>query len=166
MASNIDIIATMLTADATLVGALGVDGYVGILRGGVWTRRLKRMSPGNTPHAFNGKSEAAQLIRPAAVLIDRGDVPHRQRPAIPSAYVQTIPIYLYAPATATGKEAIKDARYRIWELLDKYTFVTENGPVAFVEYQERLGILDSEEFPEAVYDTVRYRVTSRLANEV
>lgn len=166
MAANVTIIRDMLAADTTLLGTLETDGYTGILRGGVWTRRLKREPPGHTPQAFNGTDEAAKLIRPAAVILDRGDAPHRQRPAIPSAYQQTIPVYVYAPATATGKEEIAAARYRIWELLDKFVFATENGPMAFVEYVDRVGILDVEEFPEAVCDTMRYRVVSRIANEV
>lgn len=166
MASNIETIHTTLMADTTLVGVLAAGAYPGILQGGVWTRRLKREPPGQTPYAFSSADEAGKLIRPSAVIVDRGDVPHRQRAAIPSAYLQLLPIHIYAPATATGKEVIHDARYRIWELLDKLRFVTENGPVAFVEYVDRVGCFDSEDFPEAVYDIVRFRITSRIANEV
>lgn len=166
MASNVTYIKDLLLADVILVGTLAMGEYPGILRGGVWERRLKREPPGNTPHAFSGEDEAAKLIRPAAVVLDRGDEPHPQRPAIPSAYYQPVPIYLYAPATGTGKAALKDARRRIWELLHDLVFPTEDGPMAFVEYINRQGILDCEEFPEAVQDIVRYRITSRIANEV
>lgn len=165
--SNVTYLKDLLLADDTLVGDLDDDGgYEGTLRGGVWDRRLKREAPGNTPAAFSGVDEAAKLIRPAAVLLDRGDDPHPQRPAIPSAYIQQIPIHIYAPATATGKVAIKTARKRIWTLLDGLVFETEDGPMAFVEYVSRQGVLDCEEFPEAVYDVVRFRVTSRLSNGV
>lgn len=163
---NATYIKDALMADSTLVGSLVAGEYGGILRGGVWTRRLKREPPGNTPYAFSGEDDQAKLIRPAAVVLDRGDEPHPQRPAVPSAYIQSLPIHIYAPATATGKGDIKDARKRIWTVLDGLVFPTEDGPMAFVEYVNRQGVLDCEEFPEAVYDVVRYRITSRLSNGV
>lgn len=166
MASIVETIATRLRTDASLVGALSSGSYAGLLKGGVWTRPLKREAPGDTPEAFRDVPGLGKVIKPSAVVLDRGDAPHPQRPWIPSAFEQTVPVYLYAPATAGGKEAIALARVRIWELLDKYRFTTDNGPVAFVAYVSRVGIFDSEEFPEAVYDTLTYRVTSRIANEV
>ena len=165
MASNVEVVAARLREDSILVGGLGVNGWSGILAGGVWTRRLKREPPGQTPEAFYA-SDKGRLIRPSAVVLDRGDVPHIQRDAIPSAYIQPIPIYLYAPATASGKADIVAARKRVYYMLNGWRFTTEDGPVAFVEYRDRVGILDSEEFVEAVYDTLRYEITSRLGHEV
>lgn len=162
--SNIELIRTTLMDDAALVGTLGASGYGGILQGGVWTRALKREPPGNTPEAFYD-SDKGRMIRPSAVLLDRGDTPHRQRAAIPSAYEQTVPIYLYAPATASGKQAMVNARRRIYSLLNDIWMTTENGWPGYLMYIDRLGITDSEEFPEAVYDLLRYRLTSRITNE-
>lgn len=165
MASNIEQIYTRLTTDAILVGTLDGDGYSGLLQGGVWNRPLKREPPGDTPQAFY-PSERGRMLRASAVVIDRGDQPHPQEDAIPSAYVQRIWVYLYAPATRTGKDQVVQARYRVWDLLNDWNFVTERGPVAFVKYSDRVGMFDSEEFPEAVYDLTRYNVTSRNANAV
>lgn len=164
--SNVNIVYGRLMGDAALVGVLGVNGYSGILTGGCWTRRLKRSKPGWTREAFYDAGQKGQVIRPSAVILDRGDSPHAQRDAIPSAYVQPVPIYLYALATDGGKAALSSARNRIYTLLNGWTFVTANGPVAFVEYVSRQGQLDSEEFTEAVFDVLRFEITSRVANEV
>lgn len=165
MASNIDIIYDALIADPILVGTLGVNGYSGILQGGVWTRPLKREGAGQTAEAFY-TSEKGRMLRPAAVLLDRGDVEHSQRDAIPTAYDAFPLIYFYAPATATGKTAIRLARKRVFDLLDDWTFVTEYGPIAFVRYVDRVGILDSEEFVGTVYDYCRYQITSRVVSRI
>lgn len=165
MASLVEIIHDRLAADATLVGVLGVNGYSGILQGGVWTRPLKREGAGKTPEAFY-VSEKGRMLRPAAVIVDRGEVEHPQRDAIPTAYDSFPLIYFYAPATATGKTAIRLASKRVFDLLDDWTFATENGPIAFVTYVDRVGILDSEEFIGTVYDYCRYRITSRVTNKV
>lgn len=162
--SNIEIVRTMLMNDAPLVGTLGANGYSGILQGGVWTRALKREPPGNTPEAFYA-SDKGKMIRPAAVLLDRGDTPHPQRAAVPSAYVQSLPIYLYAPATATGKQAMTDARRRIFEILSDVWITTTDGWRGQVLYMDRIGVTDSEEFPEAVYDLLRYRLVSRISSK-
>ena len=172
MGSLIEELAARLTADATLVGTLGGNGYSGILNGGVWTRPLRREAPGATLEAFYDASFGGKVMRDGvATIVDRGDVPHAQRRAIPSAYESYPTIYLYAGATSTGKATIIAARKRIFELLDHHasdgwTFVTDDGPLAFVEYVDRIGIQNSEEFPEAVFDQCRYRVTSRVASLV
>lgn len=170
MSNNVDIIQSYLMTDPTLVGMLDEpEGrYTGIIQGGIWTRRLKREPPGHTPYAFYVTEKGKMIRSVSAVIVDAGDSPHAQRRAIPSAYTQIVPIYLYASATATGKLAIKEARQRIYDLIvgEEWRFQTEDGPWAFLEYVDRTGILDSEDFSEAVYDTVRYRITSRIRNEV
>lgn len=164
MSSNIEIIRGILTSDATLVGSLSSAGYSGILKGGVWSRALKREPPGNTPEAFY-ESDKGRMIRPSAVVLDRGDLPHRQRMAIPTSYNQRIHIYLYSPATATGKDAMIAARRRIHAILNNLWIVTEDAQNGYLSYDERVGVSDSEEFPEAVYDLLRYQLTSRTGNE-
>lgn len=162
--SNIEIIKSILVADLQLVGTIGTSGYSGILQGGVWTRALKRDPPGNTPEAFYD-SDKGRMIRTSAVILDRGDAPHRQRMAIPTSYEQTIPIYLYASATASGKNDMISARRRIHELLNNIWITTETNQRGYISYVERVGVTDSEEFPEAVYDLLRYRLTSRVSGE-
>lgn len=170
--SNIDALRDRLLADATLVGTLGLNGYSGILNGGVWTRPLRREPPGATEDAFYTTAMGGKAIRNGVcVIVDRGDREHRQFKAIPGAYVAERSIFIYAGATTTGKEVIAAARKRIYELLDHrasdgWTFVTDDGPIAFVEYAERVGVQNSEEFPEAVFDYCRYRITSRMAELV
>jgi hypothetical protein len=174
MTTNLDLIKDRLIADATLLGSLDVTGgnhYSGIAKGGVWTRKLKRLSPGATPQAFADTTDDQTLIiRPSIVLLDRGDKPHRQRAAIPGAYNQSVWIYFYGPATQAGKDAIASMRQRVYELIDHdasgWTFQTAGGPVAFVQLVDRNGTHDSETFKEAVEDFQRYQVTSRYANLV
>lgn len=169
MAGNVDAVADLLATDAALVGSKITTPqgsyYSGILRGGVWTRPLKRDAPAATVEAFYA-GEKGRMIRPSAVVMDLGDILHPQERWIPSAYVQTVPIYIYAPANNDGKEAIARARARIYDVLQDYVFATDAGPRAFVAYNDRTGVRDSEEFPEAVLDVVRYRITSRMRNEV
>ncbi len=162
--SNVEIVRSLLVSDPVLVGTVGPDGYSGMLQGGVWTRALKREPPGNTPEAFYD-SDKGKMIRPSAVVLDRGDYIHPQRMAIPSAYQQIIPIYLYAPATATGKQAITDARRRIFSLLNSTWIITADGMHGVLSYEDRIGVMDSEEFPEAVYDTMRFMLVSRMTSE-
>lgn len=172
MASMVDELQARLVADATLVGTLGINGYSGLLNGGVWTRPLRREPPAATEEAFYTASTGGKAMRNGVcVIVDRGDQPHRQESAVPGAYTAVPYVYLYAGATAAGKAAIIAARKRIYVLLDHdasdgWTFETDEGPIAFVEYVDRIGIQNSEEFPEAVFDYCRYRVTSRHASLV
>lgn len=165
MTSNVDLIYQRLATDVVLLGSLGPAGYSGILQGGIYTRPLKAQGRGETLEAFY-TTDKGRLLRPSAVIIDRGDSPHPQRDAVPTAYDSFPLIYFYAPAHDTGKTAIRNARERVFDLLHDWTFITENGPLAFVEYVDRVGLLDSEEFIGAVFDYCRYRVTSRLRNAV
>lgn len=165
MASNVELIYNHLAVDVTLVGVLGVNGYSGILQGGIWTRPLKREGAGKTTEAFY-VSDKGRMLRPAAVIVDRGEAEHAQRDAIPTAYESFPLIYFYAPATATGKTAIRLASKRVFDLLDDWSFATENGPIAFVRYVDRVGILDSEEFIGTVYDYCRYQIVSRVVSRV
>lgn len=166
MATTVEKIEERLLADSTLLGVLGLDGYAGILQGGLYTRPLKAEGRGSTPTAFYTSAEKGRLVRPSAVIVDRGDVPHPQQFAVPTAINEFPLIYFYAPAHDSGKAAINDARERVFDLLNEWSFVTENGPVAFVKYVDRVGILDSEEFIGAVFDYCRYQVTTRLRNAV
>ena len=59
-----------------LVGTFA-NGYSGYARGGVWTRKLKRAGNGATA-PFEG-SEKGKVVRPAIVILDRGDLHHPQR---------------------------------------------------------------------------------------
>ncbi len=148
MATIVDHINTRLQSSASLLGTLS---------GGVWTRELKRTGPGATPGAFGPEGQ----MRPAAVIADQGDNLHPQAAAIPSAYSSFPQIYLYAPATESGKQAIAGAFGQIVTLLEGWTFQTDAGPVAFVSIVGRLGLRDSDELPGAVFDYVRCQVVAR-----
>ena len=169
MAENINIIADYLRSDADLLGSLDGDHYIGYAQGGIWTRRLQRDGDfGLTPEAFY-VSDKGRMIRPSIVVLDRGDVPHRQRQAIPSSYIQTVHVYYYAPATESGKAAIVNMRRRVYELIDHeasggWVFASEDGPVVFVNLITRFGRRDSETYPEAVEDYQQYALTSRYAD--
>jgi hypothetical protein len=165
MASNVELLYTYLFADATLVGTHGVSGYSGILRGGLWKRPLKQNGFGATPEAFTNGSKG-DILMPAAVILDLGDGEHPQQREIPTAYTALPLIYFYAPATDSGKTAIRNAQERVYDLLKDYVFVTENGPLAFVRYVDRVGILDSEEFIGCVFDYCRYEITSRKRSAI
>lgn len=167
MASNIETILARLVADSTLLGAPAAEGYAGLAKGGIWDRKIKRNGPGNTPQAF-WTADQGRMIRPCISIRDMGEVLHRQESAIPSAYNQFVWIYYYAPALASGKEAIRDMRRRVYELIDftysGWTFASEDGPVVFPRLLDRRGTHDSETFPEAVEDYQRFELTSRYAH--
>lgn len=154
MASIGDTIATRLRGDAT---------FMALAQGLVWTRPLKRQNEGATPQAFG---TAKQIKSVAVVVRERPQEPHTQERAIYGAYVSMPQIFLYAPAVDTGKAAIRAARTRIRDLMNGWTFRTDEGPMAFVRYIDNFGINDSEEFIGSVYDYCRIEVTSRYANEV
>lgn len=161
MATNLDKLYNQLAADATLLGTLGVNGYAGLLQGGLYTRPLKETGPAATATAFYPGG-----VRCSAVLVDFGDVPHPQRDAVPHAYVQFVYVYFYAPATASGKADLDDARHRVFVLLDDWWFHTDDGPWAEVKFLNRRGVVESEAFPGAVEDYCRYQITSRYTNAV
>ena len=170
MAENVEIIADYLRADATLLGTFDAlsNSWSGLARGGIWTRKIKRFGAGNTPQAFTAHDDKASMIKPSISIRDMGDTRHRQEDAIPTAYNQFIWIYFYAPALASGKEAVKDMRRRVYELLDftysGWRFTTEDGTLARLELVDRRGRHDSETFKEAVEDYQRYQITSRYAD--
>ena len=172
MTSLIGHIKARLESDATLYGTLGPNGYSGLAVGGIWDKPLRREPPGATVDAFYTNNIGAKAIRNGViVLVDSGDIPHVQRFDIPSAYTSVVSVFIYASATQTGKNAIEACRKRIWELLDHegsngWTFITDDGPIAFVDYFDRLGVQNSEDFPEAVFDLCHFRVTTRRANLV
>lgn len=167
MAENHEIIANYLAADATLLGSLGVNGYSGILQGGIWTRPLKRQGFGATPEAF-WLSDKGRLVRPSAVILDGDDRDHPQALSIPTAYNQEIIIYIHVPSTATGKGKAHDARRRIYNLIDFETsgwrFTTADGTLARLRYDGRIGLRDHEELVGSKYLFLRYEVTSRHAD--
>lgn len=167
MAANNVEVANKLAADATLVGVLGVNGYSGILQGGVWTRHIKRAGAGKTSEAFY-LSDKGRLVRPCAVIPDGDDNDHPQADAIPAAYEQFVQITLYAPATASGKAAIHAARRRINALIDfklsQWRFTTDDGTLASLDYVGRQSVRDSEEFLGACYSVLRYNLRSRYAD--
>lgn len=165
MASMIDTIKTRLESDAALVGTLGASGYSGVLQGGVWARPLKEKGNGATPEAFY-VNQKGNFVRPAAVVLDRGDAEHAQQTWIPTAYSAVPVIYLYAPATHSGRTSIEDARELIFDLLNDWNYQTDNGPIAFLRYMGRFGVSDSEEFVGAIFDYCRYEVISRHRNAV
>lgn len=154
------VVYNRLRLDSTLVGTLSGGQYSGILKGGVWNRPLKREGAAATPEAFfqsiNGKG-----IRPAAVVVDGGMTPHRQREAIAHAYNSFPRVFLYAHAGAGGKSAIESAVSRIYDLLHDYRFVTDEGPYASLLFADRTPVLDSEEFIGAKSTVMRFQVTSR-----
>jgi hypothetical protein len=166
MATNVSKLYQLLNADATLVGTLGPNGYSGILQGGLWDRPLKREGAARTEAAFYGESVAAMQVRPSAVILDGGDVPHSQRLAVPQAYVQYIYIYFYAPPTSTGKTKMAEAQKRILVLLDNLWFATDDGTMAEVRYINRRGVIESEGFPGVLEDYCRYQIVSRYSNAI
>lgn len=162
MPSIIDTIWTRLSSDSQLVGSYDPNsGYSGYLQGGIWTRPLKREGAGETPEAFS--TAAGRQLRVAAVIVDAGETLHSQESAIPTAYTLFLNIWFYAPATATGKDRMRNAQRRVHELLDDWTFQTDAGPIAFVSYLSRRGILDSESFPGVVDDYCRYQIITRMS---
>jgi hypothetical protein len=170
MATAIELIKTRLQSDTTLYGSLGSTGYSGYAKGGIYTKKLKREPPGDTPTAF-AASASGLVVRPSIVILDRGDRPHLQEPSIPSAYQGTVLIYFHASATQSGKDAIAAMRKRVYELIDfamsGWTFRLEEGaPIVFPKYIDRSGVQDDEIYPEGVVDFCRYQLTSRHANIV
>jgi hypothetical protein len=167
MAANNIEIANRLAADLVLVGSLGVNGYSGILRGGIWTRFLRRAGAGRTPEAFY-LSDKGLLVRPAAVILDDDENDHPQESSIPTAYNQLVNIHLYVPSTASGKEAAHAARRRIFALLDfersLWRFTTDDGTLASLKYIDRTGLRDSEEFTATKFTILRYQLRSRHAD--
>lgn len=163
MPSNIEIIHAFLVADPVLVGTYNPSsGYSGHLKGGIWTRPIKREGAGATPEAFS--SAHGRPIRTCAALVDSGENAHSQSRLIPTSYLQTIDIWFYTMPTATGKEELRQAQRRIALLLDGWTFDTDDGYVGFVRYISRRGMLDSESFIGAVDDYCRYEVVSRRSD--
>lgn len=170
MAENLELVAAYLRTDAELLGTFDApsNSYTGLARGGIWTKKLKREGAKDTAIAFTTLQDGAKMIKPAIVLMDRGDNEHRQSDAIPTAYNQYIWVYYYAPAFDSGKEAIKLMRRRVYELLDftmsGWRFETEDGPLARLKLLDRRGRMDSETFKEAVEDYQRFELTSRYAD--
>ncbi len=148
MATVVDQINARLQSSAALMGTL---------TGGVWTREIKRTGPGSTPSAFGPEGQ----IRPAATISDQGEGQHPQGDAVPTAYNAFPLIFLYAPATESGRQALAAAFNEIVSLLHEWTFVTTAGPVAFVRVVGRFGVRDSDELPGSVFDYVRCQVTAR-----
>lgn len=155
-----DLMYNRLRLDATLTGTLSGGQYSGILKGGVWNRPLKREGASHTPEAFY-QSEFGKLNRPAAVVVDGGIVPHRQVESIAHAYWSFPRIVLYAPATASGKQALHDAFSRIYDLLHEWRVTTDESTIATFMFADRTTLLDSEEFIGAVSTVVRFQVTAR-----
>jgi hypothetical protein len=160
----VETIAQRLRSDATLVGTLSGESYTGILKGGVWTRRLKREPPGDTPAAFY-QSDKGRMIKPSAVVLDGGERRHEAEGAIHGAYRQTVRIFLYAPATASGKQAIHDAADIIWSLVSflpsGWAIPLPNGNSGFASLLSRTGIAESEQFSEAVFDVLSFEIVGR-----
>lgn len=155
-----DNIYERLKNDATLTGSLSGGQYTGILKGGVWDRPIKREGPAATTEAFYQSINGANL-RPCAVVLDGGQTPHFQEESIPHAYNSMPLITLFATASRSGKTALDSAASRIYVLLHNWSFVTNEGPVAFVRFADRTGVRDSEEFIGGISCAIRYQVTSR-----
>jgi hypothetical protein len=149
-----------LRLDPVLTGTLTAGQYTGILKGGVWTRPLKREGAAATPEAFYDAAQG-KMNRPAAVVVDGGMAVHRQIEAIPHAYVSLPRIVLYAPAGQGGKNAMNTAFSRIYDLLHNYRFLTEENTYASLVFADRTTLLDSEEFIGALSSIMRFQVTSR-----
>jgi hypothetical protein len=164
MTQAVDTIASRLRNDPTLTGTLSGESYTGILKGGVWTRRLKREPPGETPEAFYVSSRG-KIIKPSAVVLDGGEQRHQAVTAIHGAYRQIIRIYLYATATQSGKDAIENAFERIYELLDfsasGWTLGLTATSTGFLVFQGRTGLAESEQFSEAVFDILAFDLIAR-----
>ncbi len=162
-----DLIAARLAGDATLMATL---------TGGVWSRALARnqsptgmpATPGSTPGAFDVAADGSSgRLRPAAVVGAPNEVGHPSGKRGPDALAWDafVQVHLYAPATATGKAAIETADGRIQALLHGWMVP---GSFATVEaLTERVGPIDSDEFPGSVQTYRRFRTTGvRLIERV
>jgi hypothetical protein len=162
----------LISSDPVLVGTQSSPPhgeYSGILTGGFWDRPIKRpgdaeapVSPaGSTPAAFD--MDQGGRIRYCGNMIDDGERLHRQEFAIPTATVMTLTFHFYAPAHRTGKQRIRDAKERVYDVLRDYRFPTNgaDGPYARTFFEYSIGITDSEEFVGALTDYCRYQVVYR-----
>jgi len=143
-----------LTGDATLLA---------VLTGGVFGRALKATGPGNTSTAWavNAATGIAYL-RPCAVILDPGEVMHPSGNRDPDihAYDAWARLFLYAPATDSGKTAIVTADSRAIALFHQWTATLAGvGTAQVVAMPERLGTLDSDEFPGVVFSVRRFRAS-------
>jgi hypothetical protein len=136
-------IASILAGDAQLAA---------ILTGGVWTRPLKREGPGATPEAFAPTGQ----VRPAAVVRDGTETADGSGPD--TAFLGFPQVFLYAPATASGRLAIDAAVTRIVELLHGATVDGAGETGAGLRITSRLGIDDDPVMAGTVMDLIRLQV--------
>ena len=140
-------ILNRLTTDADLTA---------LLSGGIYDRELKREGPGATPNAF--APTPPNQVRPAAVVRDDGDNDDVFGPR--GAQQTFVTLWVYAPATANGKEAIATAIDMARSRLIGWQMPTANGAAATVEtVAGRLGVRDDPVMTGTVVDNVRFQVT-------
>lgn len=156
MAEVQDAVAARLTGDATLIGL----GFAA-----VFTRWLKRDGPGSTPSAFDPTT--GRLNR-SIVVLDGGENAHPSpQPGYETLLWDSLPpIYLFAEATQSGKDAVDAADRRVQELLNGWHISLPSGEQAVARVVgNRVALEDSEQFPGNVVSIRRPRITGsrRLA---
>jgi hypothetical protein len=157
VASNAKLLEAYLKADGTLNTIVGQR---------IWTRPLRRGDGPMDSLAFNADTGHPRTL---LTIIEKGarkqlqaDV-DRQKIRLDSV-LQDFEFYFYAHAVDTGKDELRQAKYRVKELLDGHTFTTELGFRATVNWRgEPMGLLDSEEFPLTVQDWCVYELRTRLS---
>lgn len=146
------------TLATRILGRLTSDSSLtALLVGGIYDRELKREGPGSTPTAF--APTPPFQIRPAAVVRDDGDADDTLGPR--GARFSFVTIYVYAPATANGKDAIATALAMIEVLLIDWRMPTPNGTGATAEIvAARLGVRDDPVLMGTVMDYDRFQINA------
>jgi hypothetical protein len=144
----------VLQADATLTGAQP-DG----LGFTVWDRWLIASGPGSTPEAFD-PTRGGRLKRNIVVL-DGGEYP-TSNPFLGNdgkRWNSYPTITVFVEATAAGKAALDAAALRIESLLRAQSFMIDGNQNVSMEYDSRVPITDSDQFPGNVVAVLRYQAT-------
>lgn len=149
MATALDRIHTRLTGEAALTA---------ILTGGIYKRELKRSGPGSTPDAFGPEGQP----RPAAVVVDRGDITDTLGPD--AAFFGAPEVWFYAGAYDNGRATIEAAWELAFGLLHRWRFPTVNGTAVEARVVGRLGVRDDPAMDGRLLDTMRLQTAGLWRN--
>lgn len=167
-------IQARLLADTVLFGATPATTtapYPGLVRGGIYDRKVRREGFGATPRAYDDDSH----VRPCIVIVDMEEVLSASFTRIRGEVVHPVRLLCMAPAHGAGKVVLTDISDRVSDLLllnnPDDTVSTEpwipiiGGKRLFPEFGGRLARKDSEEYPQVVEEsvTINFRYIRRAA---
>lgn len=165
-------IQSRLLADTTLCGATPANAtspYPGLVKGGVYDRKIRREGFGNTPRAYDTDLH----VRPCIVIMDMAEsiIPQIGSPLGGASHI--IRVTCLAPAHGAGKSVLSQISDRAINVIllnspdtadstEPYIPVIQ-GKRMFPYLSSSLPRKDSEEYPQVIEETfmIEYRFIRR-----